>query len=167
MTDKGTLLATAAISGIVGILGAVIAAFATAHVADLENRQKNFEYVLKRRHERQEAYQTAIDLLNDFHWRIAYDRRFDVVRDFNLPFLHAAGKLRVYGSPESIAAMDEVMEAIAKLNTAKEKKEREAAGAALMQGEDHLTSAARADVGPRQEDGLKDVPFRRGAGPRT
>jgi uncharacterized protein with von Willebrand factor type A (vWA) domain len=167
MSDKGPLLATAAISGIVGILGATIAAFATAHVADMENQQKSIEYVLKRRHERQEAYQAAIDLLNDFHWRIAYDPHFDVVRDFNLPFLHASGRMRVYGSPESIAAVDEVMEALTKLNEGKDKKEREAANAALIRGEDHLTAAARADVGPRQEDGLRDVPFQRGAGPRT
>jgi hypothetical protein len=147
MTDNVTVIAAAAISGTVGVVAALVGAFASAHVKDVEVSQKNQEYQLKRRAERQETYQTAIDLLTDMQWRASCDFQFDMVRDFTIPFIHTANKMRVYGSPESIAAMDEIQEAFSRSNRAMEKSEREAAMAALSVGQDHFVTAARTDVG--------------------
>jgi len=45
--------------------------------------------------ERQETYQTAIDLLTDLGWREDYDRSFGVVKDFTIPFVRAANRVLV------------------------------------------------------------------------
>jgi hypothetical protein len=97
--------------------------------------------------------------------RVGSDRGYNIIRDFNVPFVRAANRVRVYGSPASIAAMDEIQEGFAKLNRAEGESEREAAHKAIRAGHDHLVIAARADVGPRNDDQLKDVPFGQGAGP--
>jgi len=165
MALDATVVATAAISAVVAVLVAGVGAFATAHVANIETSRKGLEYQLKRRSERQETYQTAIDLLTDWGWRETSDRKYDVVRDFTIPFVRTANRVRVYGSPASVAAMDEIQEGFAMLNRAKGDAERAAADRAIRTGHDHLVIAARADVGPRPEDDLKDVPFHSGAGP--
>ena len=156
---------TAVISSAVAVLVAAVGAWTTTHVASIETNRKNLEYQLKRRSERQETYQTAIDLLTDFGWRSTFDRKYDVVREFTVPFVRTANRVRVYGSPASIAAMDEIQEGFAMLNRAKGEAQREAAEKAISTGIDHFVIAARADVGPRKEDHLNDVPFRQGAGP--
>jgi hypothetical protein len=160
-----TTIVTAAISGAAGFLGALVGVFGTAHVANIETRRKKWEYQLKRRSERQDTYQTAIDLLTDWGWRGDGDPGYDVVRDFSIPFVRSANRVRVYGSPASIAAMDEIQEGFARLNRAKGESARAAAEEAIRLGHDHFVIAARADVGPRQDDDLPDVPFRPGAGP--
>ena len=165
MSSDVTVIATAAISGAVAVLVAAVGAFTTTHVANVETSRKNLEYHLKRRSERQETYQTAIDLLTDRGWREASDRKYDIIREFTIPFVRVANRVRVYGSPASIAAMDEIQEGFAMLNRAKEESEREAAEQAIRGGQDHFVMAAREDVGPRVEDELKDVPFHPGAGP--
>ena len=163
-----TVIATAAISGAVGVVAALVGAFATAHVANVETRRKSTEYQLKRRSERQETYQTALDLLGDWGWRSdGSDPSYDVVRDFTIPFVRTANRIRVYGSPASIAATDEIQEGFAMLNRAEGASELEAAYKAINIGYDHFVIAARADVGPRKDDDLKDVPFHQGAGPRA
>jgi hypothetical protein len=161
-----TVIATAAVSGAVGILAALVGAYATTRVAKLETLRKNREYQQTRRSERQATYQAAIDLLTDWGWRTGASD-FDVVRDFTIPFVRCANKVRVYESPASIVAIDELQVAFAKLNAAQTEAEIEAAYAEIAIGHDHLVTAARADVGPRPEDGLANVPFRPGAGPKT
>jgi hypothetical protein len=158
-------IATAAISGAVAVLVAGVGAYTTSHVANIETSRKQLEYQLKRRSERQETYQAAIDLLTDFGWRTTTDRKYDVVRDFTIPFVRAANRVRVYGSPAAVAAIDEIQEGFAMSNRAKKDSEREAADKAIRTGQDHFVIAAREDVGPRPEDGLKDVHFQPGAGP--
>jgi hypothetical protein len=160
------VLSTAAISGVVAIIVAGATTLTTIHVANTEIAQKNEELQLKRRSERLENYQKAIDLLTDRGWRSG-DPKYDaaIVREFTIPFVRAVNRVRVYGSPASIAAMDEIQDAFGMLNTAKGESERAAAEIAIRLGHDHLVIAAREDVGPRKEDGLKDVPFRQGAGP--
>ena len=101
-------IATAAISGAVAVLVAGVGAVATSHVANIETSRKQLEYQLKRRSERQETYQTVIDLLSEFGWRVSFDKKYDVLKDFNLPFLRAANRVRVYGSPATVAAIDEI-----------------------------------------------------------
>ena len=160
-----TLIATNAITGAGTVLGALVGAIASAHTASVETRRRNWEYQVKRRGERHETYQTAIDLLTDWGWREDADPSFDVVRDFTIPFVRAANRVRVYGSPTSIAAMDAIQEGFAKLNRAENESERAAAYEAISVGRDRFVIAARADVGPREEDGLENVPFRPGAGP--
>ena len=156
---------TAVISGAIALLVAAVGALSTAYVTSVETNRKNLEYELKRRSERQETYQTAIDLLTDFGWRSTFDRKYDVMREFTISFVRAANKVRVYGSPASIAAMDEIQEGFAMLNRANGEAEREAAEKAIRIGHDHFVIAAREDVGPRKEDHLKDVRFRQGGGP--
>ena len=158
-------IATAAISGAVAVLVAGVGAVATSHVANSETSRKQLEYQLKRRSERQETYQTVIDLLSEFGWRVSFDKKYDVLKDFNLPFLRAANRVRVYGSPATVAAIDEIQLALQMGNRAKGDAEREAAGKAMSTAQDHLVVAAREDVGPRPEDGLRNVDFQPGAGP--
>jgi hypothetical protein len=164
MASGLTIMATTAISGAVAVLVAGVGAFTTTHVANVETSRKTLEYQLKRRNERQETYQTAIDLLTDWGWRSS-DRKYDVVHEFTIPFVRAANRVQVYGSPASIAAMDEIQEGFAMLNRAKGESELQAAQKAIRLGHDHFVIAARADVGPRIEDDLKEVPFHQGAGP--
>jgi hypothetical protein len=160
------VLSTAAISGAVAIVVAGATTLTTIHVAKIEIAQKNDELLLKRRSDRRENYQTAIDLLTDWGWR-RDDPKYNeaIVREFTIPFVRAANRVRVYGSPASIAAMDEIQNGFRMLNRAKGESERAAAEEAIGLGHDHLVIAAREDVGPRKEDDLKDVPFQRGAGP--
>ncbi len=164
MTDV-TVIATAAISGAVGVSAALVASRASLHSADAETRRQRWAHFQTRRAERKDNYQTAIDLMTDWGWRDGQDKTFDVVRDFTIPFVRAANRVRVYGSPASVAAMDEIQIGFHHLNRARTQSEQESAYAAIRAGHDHLVSAARADVGPRAEDELADVPFRPGAGP--
>jgi hypothetical protein len=159
-------IATSLVSGAVGgAFTAIVGAIATTYTTKAETRRQHSERRAKRRGERQETYQTAIDLLTELGWRWGDDPEYEVVRDFNLPFLRAANRVRVYGSPASIAAVDEIQEGLARWNRAERDSEREAANQAIRTGHDHLVMAARADVGPRTKDGLADVPYRQGAGP--
>jgi hypothetical protein len=106
--------------------------------------------------------ETFVGMTDDM---IGSGRKYDVVREFTIPFVRAANRVRVYGSPASIAAMDEIQEGFAMLNRAKGEADREAAEKAIRIGHDHFVMAAREDVGPRKEDHLKDVSFRKGGGP--
>ena len=63
---------TAVISGAIALLVAAVGALSTAYVTSVETNRKNLEYELKRRSERQETYQTAIDLLTDFGWPVDF-----------------------------------------------------------------------------------------------
>jgi hypothetical protein len=143
----------------------LVASRASLQSADAETRRQRWAHFQTRRAERKDNYQTAIDLLTDWGWRYGHDKTFDLVRDFTIPFVRAANRVRVYGSPASVAAMDEIQNGFHQLNHAHTQSEQEAAYAAIRTGHDHLVNAARADVGPRAEDELADVPFRPGAGP--
>ena len=134
--------------------------------AEFAARQKTWEVELRRRDERLETYQKAIDLLTDFEWRYG-DKDYDVKRDFNVPFVRAANRVRVHGSPATVAAMDEIQSGFGRLNDSKTERDRNASLNAIQTGLDHLVDTARDDVGPKPEDGLPDVPYHKGAGPRT
>jgi hypothetical protein len=56
---------------------------------------------------------------------------------------------------------------LAKMNHAKSESKQNATITAFNVGLDDLIIAARDDVGPKKEDGLRVVPFMPGAGPRT
>jgi hypothetical protein len=160
MSDK-TILAA-----IIAAAAAVIAACFGLYQGELSARQNAWEVELRRRDSRLETYQKAIDLLTDFGWR-SNDKDYDVVHEFSIPFVRAANRVRVHGSPASVAAMDEVQRALDKMNHAKTESEQNAAETAFDVGLDDLVIAARDDVGPKKEDGLPVVPFMPGAGPRT
>jgi hypothetical protein len=151
-------------------LGAAAAAwFGNYYGANAETRRRQTEYQLERRKERKEAYLNAIDLVTDWQW---YEGRtdFDVENDFSMPFVRSATRIRLYGSPASIAAVDEIQEGLHKLNEANKAQDEEACTAAYKAIDialDHLVIAAREDVGPKDDDKLPYVPFRRGAGPRA
>ena len=166
MSDSN-VLSTAAISGVVAVIVAAITTFTSIYVARSEIAQRNEELLVKRRGDRLASYQKAIDLLTDWEWRRG-DRKYDkaVVREFTLPFVHAANQMRVYGSPATIAAMDEIQIAFGALGRTSVEAERVAAEKAIHVGLDHLVIAAREDVGPQKEDHLRDdVSFHQGAGP--
>jgi hypothetical protein len=120
--------------------------------------------LISRRDERQETYQIVLDLLSDWGWRQGTND-YDVVRDFSIPFVRAANRVRVYGSPGTIAAMDAIQDGLALSNRAQTENALDAASLAIRSGQDHFVIAARTDVGPRDEDGLVAVTFRAGAGP--
>ena len=150
----------------VAVIMALIGLIARRYTANAETRRRRWEYRPELRDKRQETYQTAIDLLSDWGWRgDGQDPDYDVVRDFNIPFVRVANRIRIYGSPASIAAMDEIQDGFARRNRAEGESEHEAADEAIRAGQHHLVMAARADVGPQKADQLEDVPFRQGAGP--
>jgi hypothetical protein len=115
MADTGIVVAAVS-AAFSGAAGAFVGAFATLYGANLETRRRMLEYQLRRRSERQETYKTAIDLLTDWGWRREHPK-YDVINEFTIPFVRAANHVRVYGSPASIAAMDEIQEAFALLNS--------------------------------------------------
>jgi hypothetical protein len=154
------------LAAIIGATAAVIAACFGLYQGYLATLQSTWEVELRRRDSRLETYQKAIDLLTDFSWR-SDDKDYDVVHEFSIPFVRAANRVRVHGSPASVAAMDEVQRALDKMNHAKTDSEKKAADIAFDVGLDDLVIAARDDVGPKKEDGLRVVPFIPGAGPRT
>lgn len=163
-----TVIATAAISGGVGFGAAWLQAGAGRHAVDAERARQHETDAAARRRERQKAYQRMLDVLMDWSWNAGYaGRDYDVVEQFNKPFLAAANRVRMYGSPRSVAAVDAIQEAIAQLNHAEGDAAETAARETLLSSFDGLFDAARADVGPRPEDGLEPVTFQRGAGPRA
>jgi hypothetical protein len=164
-------IGTAVIAGAVSIVVALAAFLANVLVASAETGRRRWEYQMKRRSERQEAYLLAIDVLTEWQWRDG-DPDFDVKKDFTLKFVRAASRVRIYGSPASIAALDEIQTGLAMRNRANSKKKVEEAEEAIGIGLDHMFIAASADVGPHSEDNLgKKVAIanapREGAGPRA
>jgi hypothetical protein len=105
-----TAIAVAAISGGAALGGAWLQAYTSTRV--------NAE---TRRNERQQTYVAAIDLLTDHDWRTQYEPSYsaNIVQEFTIPFLHTANRVRLYCSPASIAAMDELQEAFASGNVAR------------------------------------------------
>jgi hypothetical protein len=160
MSDKTVLTA------IIAATAVVIAACLSLFQAEIAARQNSWEAELRRRDSRLETYQKAIDLLTDFGWRYG-NKDYDTKHEFTIPFVRAANRVRLHGSPATIAAMDEIQQGLAKWNQAKTDNETNAATNAIGVGLDHLVDAARVDVGPKKEDGLLEVPYIRGAGPRT
>jgi hypothetical protein len=151
-------------AAIIAGAAAVIAACFGLYQAEIADRQNTWQEELRRRDSRLETYQKAIDLLTDYQWR-SDEKNIDVVHEFSIPFVRAANRVRVHGSPASVAAMDEVQLALAKINHAKTDSEKDAADIAYKAGLDHLVDAARDDVGPKKEDGLPPAKFMPGAGP--
>jgi hypothetical protein len=170
-----TVIATAAISGGVGVAAAAIGALASTRVTAAEARREESRLAETRRAERRETYQTAIDLLTDYGWRstspsasvLPWPRRaqYDVIREFTIPFVRAANRIRLYCSEPSIAAIDQIQEGFALLNAANTNADFDNAYAQIHSGHDLLVRAAREDVGPRPEDRLRAAPHRVGAGP--
>jgi hypothetical protein len=166
LSDKP--LVAAVIAALAAVIAACFSLYQGTIVANIEARQKTWEVELRRRDERLETYQKAIDLLTDFGWRSGdktYDN--DIKEAFTIPFVRAANRVRVHGSPASVAAMDEIEGGFAGWNAAKTESEHKASWVAIQAGLDHLVDAARDDVGPKLEDGLREVPHSKGAGPRT
>jgi hypothetical protein len=151
-----TAIAVAAISSGAALGGAWLQSLASTRV--------NAE---TRRNERKQTYAAAIDLLTDYGWRMQYEPGYNanIVQEFTIPFIHTANRVRLYCSPESIAAMDELQEAFASLNAAGNDREVDEAEARIAHARDMFVDAARDDVGPRRQDRLAAAPFRTGAGP--
>jgi hypothetical protein len=166
MTDV-TVIATTAITGGVAVLTAGIGYLTGLRQAHAEDARQRLELATRRREERRDAYQAMADLLTDYGWS-DYTAE-DVATLFNKPFLHAANRVRLLGSPRAIAAVDDIQLAFAEMHAAQgagdEAQSR--AAAAFDRGMDALYTAAREDIGPRPEDGLAPATFRRGSGPRA
>ena len=160
MSDKTVVAA------MIAAIAAVIAACFSLYQGVIVANEKTWEVELRRRDERLETYQKAIDLLTEFEWRSG-DKNYDVKQAFTIPFVRAANRVRVHGSPASVAAMDEIQGGFVKWNDAKTYSEHNASLNAIDVGLDHLVDAARDDVGPKREDGLPKVSHSKGAGPRT
>ena len=86
-------IATATIAGVVGVVGALAGLVANVLVARAETRRRNWEYQMKRRSERQEAYLAAIDLVTEWQWR-QDDSDFNVMSDFTLNVTTQVGRRR-------------------------------------------------------------------------
>jgi predicted nicotinamide N-methyase len=159
-----TVVATAAITGGVGLAAALIQARTSWRQMDAERDRHTADAVTQRRTDRQQAYLLALDLLTDFGWDAGL-RRYNVVEAFNKPFLHAANRVRLYGSPAAIAAIASIQDGFAALNDADGDPTIASAQELISQGMDDFANAARDDVGPRPEDALKDAYFPPGLGP--
>jgi len=156
-----TVIATAAISGGVGLTAALMQMLTNFRQTDAERDRHTADAKAQRRSERQAAYISAMDLLVDFGWDSAFPGEgYNVVESFNKPFLHAANRVRLYGSPAAVAAIDQIQEGLAAMN-----RTDSAAQDLFNKGANAFTIAARDDVGPRTEDELKDVNFQQGIGP--
>lgn len=164
MSDKTVVAAL--IAAIAALIASCFSLYQGVIVANIAARQKTWEVELRRHDERLETYQKAIDLLTDFGWRYG-DKSYDIKQAFTIPFVRAANRVRVHGSPDSVAAMDEIQVGFAKWNDARTDSERNASFNAIQVGLDHLVDAARDDVGPKPVDRLPEVPHSKGAGPRT
>ncbi len=163
-----TIIATAAISGGIGLAAAGLQAGTTRRQITLETRGKKHQEAEERRRERRAVYEAAMDLLSDFLWDVeAAGSDYDVVTQFTKPFLRVANRIRIYGSPESVAAIDEIQRGFAVPNAASDEQASVSAWATVNRGIDLLYESARNDVGPREDDQLQRVDFQRGAGPRT
>jgi len=154
------------LAALIAASAAVIVACFSLYQSAISAHESKWEVELRRRDNRLETYQRAIDLLTDFDWRYD-DKDYDVKHEFTIPFVRAANEVRVHGSPASVAAMDEIQQGFAKLNDAKTENERNAFINMIDTGLDHLIDAARDDVGPKPDDGLPAVHYTPGAGPRT
>lgn len=151
-----TVVTTAAITGAVGLAGPLLQ-------ARISRKQQVREGIEVRRRERQKAYQEVLDLVTDFSWDYPTPPGdYDVVAAFNKPFLRAVNRVRLYGSPAAISAIEEAQNGLA-LFTENDAE----AWRIFMKGTDGFFEAAREDVGPRPEDKLPDAPFQPGAGPRV
>jgi hypothetical protein len=159
-----TVVATAAITGGVGLAAALIQARTSWRQMDAERDRHTADAVAQRRTDRQQAYLLALDLLTDFGWDAGL-KRYDVVESFNKPFLHAANRVRLYGSPAAIGAIAKIQDGFAALNDADGDSAVASAQELVSRGMDEFADAARDDVGPRPEDALKDVVYERGLGP--
>jgi hypothetical protein len=174
-----TVIVTAAITGSIGLSAAGLQTRVTRRQIDAETERQHWAQVQTRRVDRREAYLDAINLINDWTWdETDPPRGYHVVQQFSKPFNHAAAAIRIYGSPEAIAAIDTVQTGLAKLNAARDAQlnatdddgeaadqQLDAAWDLINSGRDALVNAARADVGPGPDDALRNTQFLRGGGP--
>jgi hypothetical protein len=170
-SDRGapvdvTVIATAAITGSVGLTAAALQARMARLQVQTEARRTILDGVERRRRERQDLYESTLDLLTAFTWGAGDGTSGDVLTSFTTPFVRAATRIRVYGSPAAVAAVDVIQAGLVPLNSADGDDDAVRAGQAdLIRGIDALFDAARSDVGPRPEDGLPNRPFLTGGGP--
>lgn len=163
-----TVIATAAITGAVGLTAAAMQTRSGRLVLQSEDRRRRNDSIDGRRRERQQAYERALDLLVLWEWdrdSSSAPRKYDVVESFSKPFVVAVTRIRMYGSPASVAAVDQIQESLALLNRANSLGSEELAWDAITAGIDALYKAARDDTGPSPDDQLPDVSFRRSGGP--
>src|SRR2546429_8552464 len=72
---------------------------------------------------------------------------------------HAANRVRVYGSPPAIAAVDEIQGGFARLNAARTPEEQDDAFEQIRTGHDLLVVAAGEDVGPLPHRARQDLAY--------
>jgi hypothetical protein len=106
--------------------------------------------------------------LNDFSWDLETgDPDYDVVKAFSKPFVRVASRIRIYGSPESVAAVDEIQRGLHLSNVSSDEQSSTDAWTTIFAGFDLLFEAARNDVGPKPDDELREVAYQHGGGPRA
>src|SRR5262249_27462393 len=140
MTDIA-VIGAAAISGGVAICAQLV----TSWTRKAEAREK-------RRSERQTTYLMTMDLVTDWGWE-SDEPGYDVERRFSLPFVRASNRVRLYGSPASVAAIDDMQRGLNLLNKAQRGDgDSAAAYKAIYAAYDKFVIAAREDVGPREDE---------------
>ena len=108
MTDWA-VVATAGITAAAGLGGALIGFIAVRQQVGSEERRELWRAAEQRRNERKEVYRTTLNLLSDWLWDSESPASdYDVVRSFTKPFVHAANDVRIYGSVEAVAAIDQM-----------------------------------------------------------
>lgn len=160
-----TVIATSAITAAAVLSGAALQTWASGRSLKAEDRRAEIDRAILRRHERQLTYEKILDAITDWSWSsLSPAADYDVVEDFSKPFNLAAMRIRLYGSPATIAAVDDIQSGFALLNDAQDDPALHAAHTAIWKGIDRLVIAAREDVGPLKSDALRKVTFRPGAG---
>jgi hypothetical protein len=158
MSADVTVVATAAISAAAAVGGAWIGLLAGRQQIRAEDARQREQRTQTRRDERKAAYGVVLDLISDWYWDDQYPPPgYDVLQSFTKPFVHAANAVRVYGSDDAFKATERFQNAVGGVNQVRENPNpTEAEVAAVWQevwdalGE--FFAAARADVGPRDED---------------
>jgi hypothetical protein len=157
MTDT-TVVATTAITAAAGVGGAWIGMLAGRHQIRAEDRRQRWLEAQRRRDERKQAYQVAIDLIADWFWDTdSPPADYDVLTSFTKPFVHAANAVRVYGSDRALAAIDRFQTGLTGFNAVQDsaepnEQEVEAVWSELGAAFLDLFEAARSDVGPSADD---------------
>jgi hypothetical protein len=154
MTDWA-IVATAGITAAAGLGGAFIGFIAVRQQVGSEERRELWRAGEQRRNERKEVYRTTLNLLSDWLWDSeSPGNDYDVVRSFTKPFVHAANDVRIYGSVDAVAAIDQMQAILQRMN---EIDDGRTEAMAVLWGEletalGKLFDAARHDVGPTLED---------------
>lgn len=161
MSADVTVVATAAISAAAAVGGAWIGLLAGRQQIRAEDARQREARAQTRRDERKSAYGVAFNLISDWLWDNQYPPPgYDVLESFTKPFVHSANAVRIYGSDDAFDATERFQDALGGLNEVSDdpnptEAKKEQAWGKVYEALNEFFAAARADVGPVDEEDFK------------